>query len=115
MENEEKYIEERVGKENHFRVPEGYFDSLTSRVMSQLPEQKVKTAYVQLRRWYYAAACVAVIGILGITYHLQQDDTAQQPVAGTIETNTDNNTYMDEVADYAMIDNADIYACLADN
>jgi hypothetical protein len=26
-----------------------------------------------------------------------------------------SDTYMDEAADYAMIDNADIYACLAEN
>ena len=38
MENEEKYIREKAGRENPFRVPEGYFEQLTERVMSQLPE-----------------------------------------------------------------------------
>ena len=39
MENEEKYIREKMGDKSPFRVPEGYFDQLASRVMSQLPEQ----------------------------------------------------------------------------
>ena len=50
---------------------------------------------------------------MGLTYYFQQPMEAQPSVAST-ETNTDN-TYIDEVADYAMIDNAEIYACLADN
>jgi hypothetical protein len=37
--NEEMYIQEKVGKQNPFRVPEGYFDNLTAQVMQNLPEQ----------------------------------------------------------------------------
>ena len=37
MKNEEKYMNEGLLRENPFRVPEGYFDNLTDRVMSQLP------------------------------------------------------------------------------
>ena len=37
--NEEKYIEERVGKRNPFLVPDGYFDHLADQVMASLPEQ----------------------------------------------------------------------------
>ena len=40
MNYEDKEIQERFGKENPFRVPEGYFDQLTERVMSQLPERE---------------------------------------------------------------------------
>jgi hypothetical protein len=34
--NEEQYLINKAGKENPFRVPEGYFDSLASQVMSRV-------------------------------------------------------------------------------
>ena len=72
MENEEKYIREKVGQKNPFTVPEGYFDQLTSQVMSQLPERRQKSRVVQLRKWFYAAACVAAVAVMGLTYHFHQ-------------------------------------------
>ena len=66
--NEEKYIEERVGKRNPFQVPEGYFDSFADRMMQQLPERPVSVEAspkvrkpaltVRMRPWLYAAACM---------------------------------------------------------
>lgn len=132
MENEEKYIREKAGRENHFRVPEGYFEQLTERVMSQLPEHaKVtplsepakmaamsepqrKSHKVKFRLWYYAAACIAAIAVMGITYQYHQEGADEQPVVAAVETNTENS-YIDEVADYAMLDNSEIYAYLADD
>ena len=37
---EEDNILKKVGKENAFRVPDGYFENLTSEVMSRLPKRK---------------------------------------------------------------------------
>lgn len=34
MENEERYIKEKIGDKSPFRVPEDYFDQLASRVMN---------------------------------------------------------------------------------
>ena len=42
---EEDYILRKVGTENSFRVPEGYFEGLTSDIMNKLPE-KEKPAFV---------------------------------------------------------------------
>lgn len=113
MESEEKYIEERFGRQQAFRVPEGYFDQLTARVMSQLPAEKQKTKTVSMRRWWYAAACIALVAVMGTTYYFHQD-VAEQPLSASVENGVDN-AYIDDAADYAMIDNAEIYACLADN
>ena len=73
MTNEEKLIEEHLGKQNPFRVPEGYFDSFADRLMQQLPEQQeqevkpAKTVRMKaLRPILVAAACVAV-AIFSIT------------------------------------------------
>ncbi len=37
MRDIEDIIKEKNGHENPFRVPEGYFNDLTSRIMAQLP------------------------------------------------------------------------------
>ena len=66
--NEEKYIEEKVGRRNPFVVPEGYFDTFA---VSQQPLQ-----------------------------------------AEAVKVSTD--VAFDEAADYVMLDNSDIYACLSD-
>ncbi len=114
MENEEKYIQEIAGRENPFRVPEGYFAQLTEQVMSQLPERRQKPRLLQLRTWYYAAACVALLAVMCTTFYFHHGEREKQQIAVTTDSNTEN-TYIDELADYAMIDNEEIYACLSDN
>ena len=129
MNYEEKEIQERFGKGNPFRVPEGYFDQLTDRVMAQLPEREQqaeqislsdrhpKSRLVALRPWLYAAACTVAVVVMGLTFY-SHDVAEEQPLASTSTTNTTTNTesqYIDEAADYVMLDNAEIYACLAEN
>ena len=36
---EEKELFQKIGKENPFKVPEGYFENLTQQVMERLPEK----------------------------------------------------------------------------
>ena len=105
MIEEEKHLRETVGQRNVFRVPEGYFEQFTAQVMEQLPEQQ-KARTTMLRPWLYAAACSVVAMLMGVTYYFHQD-TSDDMMA--------DSSYYEEAADYAMIDNIDIYACLADN
>lgn len=105
MIEEEKHLRETVGTRNAFRVPEGYFEQFTAQVMEQLPEQQ-KARTTMLRPWLYVAACTVVAVLMGVTYYWHQN-TADDMMA--------DSNYYEEVADYAMIDNIDIYACLADN
>ena len=129
MNYEEKEMQERFGKGNPFRVPEGYFDQLTDRVMAQLPEREQqaekislsgrhpKSRLVTLRPWLYAAACTVAVVVMGLTFY-SHDVAEEQPLASTSTTNTTTNTesqYIDDAADYVMLDNAEIYACLAEN
>lgn len=110
MMNEEQYIEERVAKHNPFRVPEGYFDSFAEQMMELLPEEKPKARRMLLRPWAYAAACLSVIIISATVYFSSLDtDTQEMSVVAV------SDSYIDEAADYAMIDNSDIYALLAEN
>ena len=105
MIEEEKYLRETVGQQNAFRVPEGYFEQFTAQVMEQLPEQQ-KARTTTLRPWLYAAACTVVAMVMGVTYYWHQESADDMMADGS---------YYEEVADYAMIDNIDIYACLEDN
>ena len=57
---EEDNILKKVGKENVFRVPDGYFENLTSEVMSRLPEKETPaiikrepTKWERIKPWVY--------------------------------------------------------------
>ena len=108
MTNEEKYLRERVGQKNHFRTPDGYFDQFATRMMAQLPEQApvARRISISARRWLYAAACVAALVVLGVSFLFHQEDQQQQVAV--------SESYIDEAVDYAMLDNADIYQLLAE-
>jgi len=114
MENEEKYIREKVGQDNPFRVPDGYFTQLSDQVMNMLPERQQRSLVLSFRTFFYSAASFLFAAILGVTIYFHQEEKQQQQFAVTTETNTED-TYIDEMADYAMIDNAEIFACLSDN
>lgn len=68
--NEEKYIHQQMKGKQPFKVPEGYFDDLAMRIMTNLPdaEQHGETPTVAVnkhrtvRLWIsVAAACLAVM------------------------------------------------------
>ena len=50
MTREENILKERFGKENPFKVPDGYFDHLTERIMENLPEQEVRVIDIRSRQ-----------------------------------------------------------------
>lgn len=123
MESEEKVLRARFGKEQPFRVPDGYFDNLASDIMSKLPEDdKPLTVRVPLRRKLQRAAVAAacVCAVLFSTFAIMRTttDSHQQPVAASTAAQTD--TYsdygtLDIAADYVMLDNEDIYAMVSSN
>jgi hypothetical protein len=123
MTNEELYIGNKMGRnDNPFTVPEGYFSQLTERVMQQIPDttdnavgmpdKKPRTAMMrQLRPWFYAAASVCLF-LFGAAVYTHLSDEQQQPMLSAAPEQSASEIYVDEAADYAMIDNHDIYLCL---
>ena len=116
---EEDYLNSKLGKKNPFTVPEGYFEQLTAQVMEKLPEKQVaKTATIKrLRPWFYAAACICIgVFIAGIAFNNNNDEVRKQMQMATAEQeyveSYYSDSYIDEEADYAMVDNQDIYAYL---
>lgn len=59
--DKEKELKQKYGKNNPFKVPEGYFDHLTQHIMEQIPATQVQeTAEISLwgkiKPWVYMAA-----------------------------------------------------------
>ena len=48
---EEDYILRKVGKDNHFQTPEGYFENLTSEIMNRLPETDYSQVETEISTW----------------------------------------------------------------
>lgn len=106
-----------------FRVPDGYFDSFTSMMMDKLPSQEeAKVVPMRRRRMTVsrtivsAAACFCV-AVFGLTLYYGKSLSEKQPqpsetIVSSYHKST-ADTYEDEVVDYAMMDNMDIYAYLA--
>lgn len=114
--NEEKYLNERMSKQNPFRVPEGYFDDFATQVMAKLPERESQPVVAKrvsfLRPWMAVAASlvVAIFSVAVYFTHVGGQQEQPQQASATV-----SDAYMDAAADYAMIDNAEIYAYFVEN
>jgi hypothetical protein len=130
MNIEEKYIREKIGQKNPFSVPEGYFDQLSEQVMAQLPERDfikseqtvtikpqrhAKSKIVALRPWLYAAASVVIVLVMSLSYYFHRNAGTELQASTTVMPVSPEESYIDEAADYAMLDNVEIYAYLAEN
>lgn len=111
----EKILEQEKSPRNPFLVPEGYFDNLTGRVMDNIPmdvpsgKRKAQILHMRMMRW--AAACVCFILISTSAYvYLNKHNESDSHLA----TTDDISETMMEAADYAMIDNQDMYKMLAE-
>ncbi|MBR1688896.1 MAG: hypothetical protein IJ710_10300 [Prevotella sp.] len=114
--SEEQFIRTKAGTERPFTVPEGYFEHLEAQLLEQLEQQPVpvipsrRTILTRMRPLLYAAACLLVFVISSVAVRFARIPSAAEAQAVAVQ-----DTYMDDYADYAMLDNTDIYACLADN
>lgn len=124
MTREENILKERFGKENPFKVPEGYFDHLTEKIMENLPEQEIRVIDIRSRQTLWQkmplrkiAAAVAVVALLGGgSFWALQHEGDSKMVAHAKQHEqkavSSEDAAFNEMADYAMIDNETIYASL---
>ena len=102
-----------------FSVPEGYFDKFTERVMGQIPEDEhiqTKKAKNIRRLFPYAAAASVLAAAIGIGIYLKFSDSQQPVQKQTTEVQVAQNNEepaIEEVADYIMYDDTDLYAYIA--
>ena len=60
---------EEIGNKNPFKTPEGYFEGLNERIMSQLPERVVESPrkislWARVQPWVYMAAMFCGIALM---------------------------------------------------
>ncbi len=87
---------ERFGNETHFTVPEGYFDSLTDKVMGRIAQRKRRRL---IWRWAAAAVLVGCVATGGMLFERQYKQQLAE---------TEDIQYIEDALDYSMIDNMSI-------
>lgn len=116
---EEFLLEQRFGRQRPFKTPDGYFDRLESDVMDRVGCRSVATRLTYRRHLRRAAwaACAAVVVAFGIFCFKGMDagtgdmhDTA----FGNAASSVSEDYMMDEMSDFAMLDNDDFYYFIAD-
>lgn len=120
---EEDTLLKKLGKENSFKVPEGYFENLTSEVMNKLPEkEKVAFEEEQVSTWtrlkpllYMAAMFVGAALIIRVASS-DHRPAAANDVAVVMEADTEvvSDEMLDVALDRAMMDDYSLYVYLSD-
>lgn len=121
MKEEDKLLK-KIGKDNPFTVPEGYFEHLTSDVMNKLPEQE-KSVFVhkeprmwdRVKPWVYMAAMFvgAALIIKVASYNPNPFDDGVSATAEA-ETEVAYDTYIDYAVSQAMMDDYSLYVYLTE-
>lgn len=119
--NEDILIQEKFGKKQPFKVPEGYFERFTDGLMEQLHDEGAKVVELRPRKHWKvvvgvaAAACFcAVLFGVGRLWTDSADDLLSASVMQT--QNFTNDDEFDDMVDCAMMDVSDIYyACAMDD
>lgn len=115
-------LKKKIGKENPFKVPEGYFKNIVPEIMKQLPEAEAQesveiTMWERVKPWVYMVAMFC--GLMFGLRVMMMDKPVNK------EMNTDNvsmtdsvqgtpDEYIDPILDQAMMDDYTLYMYLTD-
>ena len=100
---EEKFIDEKLGNENPFRVPEHYFDEFPQRIMKRIAQKKRRRKMI---RWGIAAMMTGCI--LSTAFVINNFKQQNLPLEA------DNSQYIEDALDYSMINNMEIATYLTE-
>ena len=119
---EDTGLKKKIGKENPFKVPEGYFENIVPEIMKQLPEAEAQesveiTMWERVKPWVYMVAMFC--GLMFGLRVMMMDKPVNK------EMNTDNvsmtdsvqgipDEYIDPILDQAMMDDYTLYMYLTD-
>lgn len=116
---EEDNILRKAGVKNPFKVPDGYFERITSEIMDRLPERqssselvKPVTLWDKVKPWVYMAAMFAGAALIIRVASSHYQDAKTYSVA-TDDTELEME-YIDAVIDNSMLDDYSLYIYLAD-
>ncbi len=117
---EEDNILKKIGKENVFHVPEGYFENLTSEVMSRLPEKekpafkREPTKWERIKPWVYMTAMFAGAALIIRVASADRTPTTNQVVTDDTDTELVSDEYISSVLDNSMLEDYSLYEYLTD-
>lgn len=100
---EEKFIDEKLGNENPFRVPEHYFDEFPQRIVKRIAQQKKRRLTI---RWSFAAIMAGCI--FGSAFFMANSRQKNASLEA------DNTQYIEDALDYSMINNMEIATYLTE-
>lgn len=119
MQKEDIKIRNQFGAENHFQVPEGYFDNLAASVMQHIPDGQTKIVKMQTPAWRrhivaISAAAASVAAAVCLVFDLESNP-AHSPshLAAQHATMQQDNSNIDAMVNYTMLDNDDMYAYMS--
>lgn len=118
MQKEDKLIKNLYGTENHFQVPNGYFDNLASSVMQHIPDGETKVVKMAVPSWRrhivaISTAAASVVALMVFTFTSHQSAKLQPAdLTANVEATSEYSS-VDDVVDYAMLDTDDMYAYMS--
>ena len=120
MKEEDKLLK-KIGTENPFRVPEGYFEGFTSDLMSRLPEKektdvhREPTTWEKVRPWLYMAAMFIVAAlIIRVASPGETVSNGQQQQQIAADESDIEMEYIRTAIENTMMDDYSLYVYLSD-
>ena len=120
MKEEDKLLK-KIGTENPFRVPEGYFEGFTSDLMSRLPEKektdvhREPTTWEKVRHWLYMAdmflGAALIIRVASPGETVSNGQQQQQIAADESDIEME---YIRTAIENTMMDDYSLYVYLSD-
>lgn len=128
---EETDLKQKIGKDNPFKVPEGYFENLTGQIMDKLPEidntkeEKEISLWEKIKPWVYMTAmfCGMMFGLkvmIGDKALESQNGTEDISIASSDNAAQEDDSdiipdeYIDPIVDQVMMDDYTLYMYLTD-
>ena len=120
MKEEDKLLK-KIGTENPFRVPEGYFEGFTSDLMSRLPEKektdihREPTTWEKVRPWLYMAAMfIGAALIIRVASPSETVSNGQQQQQIAADESDIEMEYIRTAIENTMMDDYSLYVYLSD-
>lgn len=118
MKEEDKLLK-KLGTDNPFTVPEGYFENLTSEIMSKLPEkeiieEKMPTMWERFKPWAYMAAMFVGAALIIQVASYNPNPFENKIVSAENETDVISDDYLDYSLNQAMLDDYALYVYLSE-
>ena len=119
---EDTELKKKIGKENPFKVPEGYFENIVPEIMKQLPEAEAQeseeiTMWERVKPWVYMVAMFCGL-MFGLRVMMMDKPVSKEINADNVSM-TDSvqgipDEYIDPILDQAMMDDYTLYMYLTD-